>query len=257
MRLIGYSRVSTEEQATNGHNVELWPEKFRLYCELHGHELVSTHIDTGISRSKPFLRRPHSDFIMQQLEQDRADGILIPDLDRMFGLTLDGLLFTFEKLEPMSKCLLSINDHIDTSTPIGKFMFTVNLARCQLDRDKIAFRTQETMQALKEAGRAFGHAPFGFVGVEGQLYQHPENHLHRDYIFELRDAGCSLRSICGELEADKVPTPGSGRHWHASTVRNILESRHEFDHIPPLPEGVDTRVSVTHQHDNNNKVTHT
>ncbi len=256
MKIIAYSRVSTEEQAKDGHNVDLWPKKFEQYCKVFDHELVHVEIDRGVSGGTLFEKRTGGKIVLGMLGDDMADAILVPDLDRIFRVTRDGLHIVEDVLAPISKALISVNDHIDTSTPIGKFMFTINLARCQLEREKVCQRTFETMQGLKAAGQVYGHVPFGLIAVgrvkatktrkgsPGKLFKDPEKWAIRQGLFELREAGMSYRAIAEELWRDRTPAPNGGKRWPISTLTNIFNSEHDFDHIPDLPDSTDTVVSM-------------
>jgi len=249
MKIIAYSRVSTEEQAKEGHNVDLWPNKFEQYCKVFDHELVHVEIDRGVSGGTLFEKRTGGKIVLGMLSNDMADAILVPDLDRIFRVTRDGLHIVEDVLTPINKALISVNDHIDTSTPIGKFMFTINLARCQLEREKVCQRTLETMQGLKAAGQVYGHVPFGLTSVDGQLFKDPEKWAIRQGLFELRAAGMSYRAIAEELWRDRTPAPNGGKRWPIGTLTNIFSSEHDFDHIPDLPAATDTVVSMAKNDD--------
>jgi len=49
MKVIGYVRVSTEEQAQSGLGLESQRAKIEAYCELYGHELIEIITDAGFS----------------------------------------------------------------------------------------------------------------------------------------------------------------------------------------------------------------
>ena len=49
---IGYVRVSTEEQATEGVSLEAQRAKVVAYCGLHGLELAQTYADEGLSAKR-------------------------------------------------------------------------------------------------------------------------------------------------------------------------------------------------------------
>src|SRR4051795_5495094 len=51
-KVVGYVRVSTEEQATTGHGLELQERAIRSFCQSQGHELVEIVSDAGVSGAK-------------------------------------------------------------------------------------------------------------------------------------------------------------------------------------------------------------
>jgi len=56
MDVLGYVRVSTDEQAAEGVSIEMQTTKLKLYCELHGLNLVDIIVDAGVSAKS--LKRP-------------------------------------------------------------------------------------------------------------------------------------------------------------------------------------------------------
>jgi site-specific DNA recombinase len=57
---VGYIRVSTEEQATNGHGLEVQNRAIRSFAESQGYALVDVISDPGVSGAKlwPDLFKP-------------------------------------------------------------------------------------------------------------------------------------------------------------------------------------------------------
>src|SRR4051812_27612886 len=51
-KVVGYVRVSTEEQATAGHGLEVQERAIRSFCESQGYELVDIISDPGVSGAK-------------------------------------------------------------------------------------------------------------------------------------------------------------------------------------------------------------
>jgi hypothetical protein len=56
MKVVGYVRVSTEEQATQGVSLQAQEAKLRQCCDLYGHDLAEVVIDAG--QSAKSLNRP-------------------------------------------------------------------------------------------------------------------------------------------------------------------------------------------------------
>ncbi len=231
MRIIGYIRVSTEEQARHGHSLGQQRAMFEQFCALYDHELVAVITDEGVSGSKGLEKREGGRELLARLDAGEADGVLIRDLDRLFRLTLDGLM-TFAWFDRRGVSVFSINDSIDTASPEGKLALTIRLATCEYERNKTAQRTRQCMRGLKGAGRVYGPVSYGLLNVDGYLFKDKQTWAIRELIMELNDAGLSLREICNQLYKDKVATPKGGREWQVSTVVGLIKSHDEFDHIP-------------------------
>ena len=235
MRILGYIRVSTDEQKKHGHSLPQQREQFIQYCNAFGHTLVDIIADEGVSGSKSLESRAGGRELLNRLDAGEAYVVLIRDLDRMFRLTLDGLM-TFAWFDRRGITVHSINDSIDTASPEGKLALTIRLATCEYERNKTAQRTRNTMRSLKAEGRVYGPVPFGLAEVDGYLYKDPATWHTRELIMELREAGISLRGICSELIKDKIEAPKGGRLWNVSTVTGLINSFHDFDHIPFLAD---------------------
>jgi DNA invertase Pin-like site-specific DNA recombinase len=84
-----------------------------------------------------------------------GDTLVIWKLDRL-GRNLSQLLQTAERLEKKGCRLLVVTEAIDTSTPMGRFMFSVMGAFAQLEREMIQERTKAGLAAARERGRIGG-----------------------------------------------------------------------------------------------------
>jgi len=139
-RLIGYARVSTEEQATHAQADELRAAGCATVHEEHG---------SGASRARPVLAR---------LLREIAPGevLVVVRLDRL-ARSVSHLLDVIEQLETRRAHFRSLRDPIDTSTPQGMFSLQVLGAVAQLERALIAERTKAGMAAVKARGRLPGN----------------------------------------------------------------------------------------------------
>src|SRR5271155_867839 len=81
MKVIGYTRVSTDEQAATGVSLATQAEKVNAYARLYGLEIVETIEDAG--QSAKSLKRPGLQRALELLKAGHADGLLIAKLDRL------------------------------------------------------------------------------------------------------------------------------------------------------------------------------
>jgi DNA invertase Pin-like site-specific DNA recombinase len=139
-RLIGYARVSTEEQGTDPQCDELRATGCAMILEEHA---------SGADRSRPVLAR---------LMRDIAAGetLVVVRLDRL-ARSVSHLLSVIEQLEASGAHFRSLRDPIDTSTPQGMFSLQVLGAVAQLERALIAERTKAGLSAARKRGRVGGN----------------------------------------------------------------------------------------------------
>jgi DNA invertase Pin-like site-specific DNA recombinase len=255
VRLIAYIRVSTDDQRKNGVSVGQQIDRCRAYCALHGHDLVDVICDEGVSASIALGKRKGGAQLLDALRGDKADGVLVNRLDRLFRNALDGLQFFRDVVERGDSCVHSISELIDTSTPAGKLMLTITLGFAQYDRDMDVARARETNKSLREQGRVFGGVPFGCcerlgdIAAEGKprrlLERDPAMWAQRCAIVDMNKAqGMSLRKIADQLRLDRVPPPRGGRGWSVSTLSNLISSHESLAHLP-LADAKDAALRAT------------
>ena len=139
-RLIGYARVSTEEQATDAQVDEL---------RAIGCQIIHQEYGSGASRARPVLAR-----LMREI--GAGDVLVVVRLDRL-ARSVSHLLAVIEDLEGRQAHFRSLRDPIDTSTPQGMFSLQVLGAVAQLERALIAERTRAGMKAAKARGKLPGN----------------------------------------------------------------------------------------------------
>ncbi len=139
-RLIGYARVSTEEQGTDPQLDELRAAGCATVLEEHA---------SGADRSRPVLAR---------LLRDIAAGepLVVVRLDRL-ARSVSHLLAVIEQLEASGAHFRSLRDPIDTTTPQGMFSLQVLGAVAQLERALIAERTKAGLRSARARGRIGGN----------------------------------------------------------------------------------------------------
>jgi DNA invertase Pin-like site-specific DNA recombinase len=142
MTLIGYARVSTGDQNTDGQHDALTAA---------GCERIFTDRTSG-----KLARRPELDKMLDYARP--GDVIVITKLDRL-GRSVRHLLDLAALLDSRGINLRVLNLGIDTSTPSGKLTFVILGGVAEFERDLISERTNEGLAAARARGRKGGRRP--------------------------------------------------------------------------------------------------
>jgi DNA invertase Pin-like site-specific DNA recombinase len=140
MRLIGYARVSTDEQSTAAQAHELRAAGCTEIHKEHG---------SGGSRARPVLNQ-----LVERLGP--GDVLVVVRLDRL-ARSLAHLLQILEVLERKGAHFRSLRDPVDTSSPQGKFTLQVIGAAAELERALIRERTFAGLKSAHARGSVSGN----------------------------------------------------------------------------------------------------
>lgn len=208
MRVIGYARVSTSEQADSRLGLEAQRAAILAECRRRGWELIEMLEDGGHSAKD--LRRPGIRLALEALERKKADALVVGKLDRLSRSMLD---FTslMEKAQRQGWALVALDAPVDTTTPAGEAMASVLAVFSQFERRLIGQRTKEALAQKRAQGVRLGRPR-----------QLPEKVRKR--IKRRRAAGHTLARIADDLNREGVATAQGGAKWYPSTVRAVLAS---------------------------------
>ncbi len=201
MMTIGYIRVSTEGQATEGISLDMQESKIRTYCELNDLDFPEIICDGGISGKN--LNRPGIQRVLDMVKTGQVTAIVIYSLSRLGRSTKD-LLGVAELLDKKGVAVHSITEKIDTSTAVGKFFFTLTGALAEMERGLISERTAAALSEKKAQGKRTNYkADFGYeFTADGMVVENPEEQKILAIVAELKAQGESVRSIQKRLTAD-------------------------------------------------------
>jgi DNA invertase Pin-like site-specific DNA recombinase len=140
--IIGYARVSTEDQSLDGQLDAL---------KAAGAERIFADKITGTARSRPELDR-----LLDQLRQ--GDVITVTKYDRL-ARSLRDLLDIVDTIQAQGAGFRSLAEDIDTTTSAGRLVFHVFASIAQFERERISERTREGLEAARKRGRVGGRPP--------------------------------------------------------------------------------------------------
>lgn len=194
MKVYGYVRVSTAEQATNGESLETQKAKVTGYAMMQGWEIADIFVEGGVSGSVPLAERPQGQRLLAAA--GKGDMIITPKLDRMFRSASDAL-GTLEELKAQGTGLVMIDLGGDvTGNGISKLVFTILSAVAENERERTRERIREVKRHLASQGiYGGGKVPFGFDVVDGRLVENAEQQAIIKAMIGAKAAGKSIRKI--------------------------------------------------------------
>lgn len=217
-KAIGYIRVSTTEQASEGISLEAQAAKVKAYCELNDLELITIFEDAG--KTGKNLKREGVQDALAMIQANEADALVVYKLDRLSRKTRDTLEI-IETIEGADAAFHSITEKIDTQSALGKFFLTITAAFAQMERDTISERTKEALNYKQEQGQYLGAVPFGYDLNGQQLEQESKEADVVNKIVSMRNEGHTLQSIADTLNSEGIKAKRGGI-WRHTSIRNTL-----------------------------------
>jgi len=147
MKVAVYARVSTDNQ-----ELEQQITACKSFCTYRHMEVGEVFSDI-MSGTK--AERPQFQAMLKELRAGAYGGLVVFRLDRLGRKSRD-LIMLVDELEGRGIAIFSLNENLDTTTPIGKAVRDILLILAQLERDQIAEATKQRLQALKNLGKKLG-----------------------------------------------------------------------------------------------------
>ena len=157
-----YIRVSTDFQAEEGYSIEAQKEQLTAYCVSKSIKNYDYYIDGGWSGSN--IERPEIQRLIKDVKDDKISHVIVYKLDRLSRSQKDTLYLIEDVFNPHGVDFVSLNESMDTSTPMGRLMLGILSAFAQLERENIRLRTRMGMKERVKAGlwMGGGRVPFGY-----------------------------------------------------------------------------------------------
>ena len=143
-----YLRVSTSDQKP-----DLQFDGLRAYAQRAELDIVQEYLDVAVSGRKQ--GRPQLDALMKAARRQEIDSVLVWKFDR-FARSTTHLLAALEEFNHLGIRFISVQDQIDTSSPMGKAMFTLVGTMAELESSLIRERVTAGMKAAKSRGKHLG-----------------------------------------------------------------------------------------------------
>ena len=188
-RVALYVRVSTTNRATRNQavfeqNPEVQELPLRQMAEQRGWSVTKVYSDrmSGASACRPGLTA-----LMQDARRGAFDVVVVWRFDR-FARSIEQLVLALAEFRTLGIDFVSSQEALDTSTPMGKAMFTIIGAMAELERNVIRERVVAGMEHARHHGTKTGNA----IG-------RPKRIFDRSEVVRLRDCGLSIEKIARQM----------------------------------------------------------
>tara|TARA_B100001094_G_scaffold332709_1_gene405979 strand:+ start:720 stop:1400 length:681 start_codon:yes stop_codon:yes gene_type:complete len=224
---IGYIRNSTLKQENS---VETQRKLIDNYTLLNGIEMDEIIVDEGISGSgeKVTLREGYNR-ILGMIEDGLVDNLIVISISRWGRNTID----TYKSVELMEKNntnFISLKENIDTTTPYGRFVFSIFNSLYQMELELIRERTKDTLRIKKENNKVYSPTPYGFDRVGDDLVENQTEKRMINKMYKLKQEGLSYNGISEYLKRNRRKTKNGG-DWTRQNVYKVIKNHTQYHQV--------------------------
>ena len=159
MNVVGYRRVSTDDQADYGFSLDAQETLIHDYAARRGWHVVRIYTDAGVSGTLD--RRPALDRLLADAAEGHFEVVIVHAIDRLYR-NLEALLRTLNLFQQQRVSFVSITEEMDFTTPWGKLTLAVLGTLAEIYIDKLRAETRKGKLQRAKSGLWNGSIPLGY-----------------------------------------------------------------------------------------------
>ena len=223
-KLLGYCRVSSDEQAAHGISIDAQHDILNGYAAM-SQAPIEIFEDAGFSGKN--TNRPALQRMLAVVRAGGVSSVVVWKLDRLSRSLRDTLAMIEDEFLPLGVSLVSVTESIDTSTPSGRMMLNLLASFAQLEReqdsDRVVMAHKHLARDCKYLG---GHIPLGYCVDENKHYQiSPVTGPIAHHVFSLYLSRSGYTSMLNYLNSPEVfPLTGRKNFYTKIDLYNMLKN---------------------------------
>lgn len=177
-----YARVSTTGK---GQDPQMQLDALTALAQQRGWQVADVYVDNGVSGKKD--SRPEFDRMMADAHAGRINVVCCWKFDRV-GRSVQHLVRCLETFRALGIDFISVTESIDTSTPVGKLVYSVIASIAEFEHSLILERIACGVARARRQGKKFGR---------------PRHEVDMARVERLLAHGHSLRSVAKLLDVSR------------------------------------------------------
>jgi putative DNA-invertase from lambdoid prophage Rac len=222
-RTFGYCRVSTRQQANEGHSLADQQQRIAGYCQANGLPVPTDFfVDAATSGTISLQKRESGARLLAELR--RGDHLVVTKGDRLFRSAKNALeIAELFREKGVSLSMLDMGGEVLTSS-VSRLVFGILMMVANMESERIGERTASVKEHLRAQGRFVGgEVPFGYEKTEdGALTRRKDFEELRMRILDMSQGGKSTRAIAQTLTEEGMPVSHN-------TIYRLLDGRRKTD----------------------------
>jgi len=224
MKAAIYCRVSTTMQEEEGSSLATQEERCRAYAAERGWQVVAVYRETHTGSE--LWERPQLTALREMVRSGAVDVMLAYALDRL-SRKQTHISIVAEDCERAGAQLAFVTEDFEKSA-VGTFLRSAKAFAAELEREKIAERTQRGMLARVKGGklRPGGRPLYGYVWRDETKSAYSVDEKRAAVVRRIYDmiaTGTTLRHVAAYLDSSAIPTANGAPHWSHCVIRGMVK----------------------------------
>lgn len=220
--IIGYSRLSRDDEKTKYVSIENQKRIITKYTEEHGLVVDKWFEDDGYSGYT--MDRPSFNEIKHLVDENLVDVIIAKDLSRIGRHNANVLLF-LERLKARNINIILIDDNYNSETDSDDVIGIKTWFNERYVKDS-SRKVRNALKIMQETATLVSKVPYGYCKdpyVKNKYYIDQNIAIYVKKIFELYANGNGYKKIAKILNTENIPTPSM--IWHQQRIDKGLVSK--------------------------------
>ncbi|MCF8564466.1 recombinase family protein [Alicyclobacillus tolerans] len=215
-----YVRVSTDEQAEEGHSLVEQEEQLLRFAHALGYTRIQVYRDDGYSAKS--LERPALQRLLEDVRAKRIEGVLTTRIDRLSRKNRD-FSYLIDVFNACQCFYRSVKQNFEINTTTGKLTAQILSIFAEFERDLIADRVYENLKSMAKKGETVTRPCYGYQVVQGQLVPHPIESVWVKKAAQMLLQGHGSRAVALYLNQHNVLSKNK-KTWNANSVRTLFQN---------------------------------